>query len=673
LRVRTLLLVLLAVVPALLLMAWSARQQRLAAAEQTRTNTLRVARLAASDAQGKISAARQFLTALARLPMIRDHDSAKADAVFSRLLGQFPIYANIGAADVNGVVFGSGVPLSAPVNISDRGYFKKALEGKRFAVGDYQVGRITGTPTINFACPAFDSSGQVVAIAYAALRLDWVSRLSAWQLPDGATLTIVDDAGTILLRYPESDQWIGRSVPDSLLARSIRRTPEATVEGESLDGTQRLIAFTPLATGAQRKVYVVVGVPIEAVYGDVDEIFMRNMAGMGFVAILALLAAWLGGDWFFLRQVKALIHASRRISAGDLSARTGSRYGRDELSQLTQAFDEMADSLEELTGRQELILSSAGEGICGVDTNGVIGFANPAAARMLGYTQEEMIGSSSHALLGHSLRDGTPHLPDRCPICAAYREGAAHRSDDEIFHRKDGTPIPVDYVATPAREHGRVIGAVIVFKDITARKQYEEEVGKAHQQVLESAIEKKQFYREVIRSVTHDKLHLLDRSDIREEGRLLLEGDLNTPQDDRAARHEIRDITKAAGMSLDDAQQLVLAVGEASTNSVKHATQGRYAVYETDDRIIVRVSDKGPGISPENLPATLLQAGFSTKVSLGMGYTLMLELVDRVFLTTDPEGTTIQLEKYIQPDKRPASPLALAMQRFATKEPVIQG
>jgi PAS domain S-box-containing protein len=667
LRLRTLLLVLLAIVPALLLMAWSARQQRRAAAEQMRTSTLRMSRLAASDAQGKISGARQFLTALSRLTVVRQRDAAKADAIFKNLLSQFPIYANIGAADVNGVVFGSAVAAKGPVSIADRGYFQNAIRGKRFAVGDYQVGRITHTPTINFACPAFDASGNVQAVVFAALRLDWVSRLSAWQLPDDATLTILDDAGIVLLRYPGSDRWVGRKAPNSVLAQALRRGPEGTMEGDGLDGTERLIAFTPLATGAQRRVYVAVGVPLATVYGNIDSIFARNMAGMGVVAILALVAAWVGGDWFFLRQVKALIHASRRIREGDLSARTGSRYGRDELSQLTLAFDEMADSLEELTGRQELILSSAGEGICGVDTNGIIGFANPAAARMLGYTIEEMSGRPSHEILGHSNRDGVPFDPAACPLCAAYLQGTPYRSDDETFHRKDGQPVPVDYVATPAREHGVVQGAVIVFKDITTRKEYEREMAKAHQEVLEAALEKKHFYREVIRSVTQDKLHLVDRGDIHDEGRLLTSGSLNTPDEDRAARRSIRNAACEAGMSIEDAQQLMLAVGEASTNAVKHATEGSYAIFATDDCIVVRVCDHGAGISTENLPATLLQRGFSTKVSLGMGYTLMLELVDRVQLTTDPQGTIIQLEKYIRPADRPASPLAMAMERFATK------
>lgn len=667
LRLRTLMLVLLAVVPALGLMAWSARQQRRGAAEQARSGALRMARLAASDAQGKIGAARQFLSSVARLPAVVQHDEARSDAIFRNFLNQFPVYANIGAADVNGRVFASALPFSGPVGISDRGYFQAALRGKRFAVGDYQVGRITHTPSVNFAAPAYDDAGNVSAVVFAALKLDWVSRLSAWQLPDGASLTILDDTGTVLLRYPDSDEWIGRRVPDSVVARAIRQHQENTVEGTGLDGVPRMIAFTPLATGAQRRVFVAVGVPLETVYGGIDDIFARNMAGMGVVAVLALFAAWYGGDWFFLRQVTALIRASRRIQAGDLSARTGSPLGRDELSQLTAAFDDMADSLEELTGLQELILSSAGEGICGVDHRGMITFVNPAAARMLDYSQEEMIGRPSHTVFGHARPDGYAYDPTTCPICAAHRDGAVHRSDDEVFYRKDGTPLPVDYVATPAREHGEIIGAVLVFKDITSRKKYETEVARAHQEVLEAALEKKHFYRDVIRSVTNDKLRLVDRSEIPNEGTTRMEGALETPEEDRAARKAVRTVATKAGMSQEDVQQLTLAVGEATTNTVRHATGGRFTIYTTDDRVIVRVADSGPGISTENLPATLLQAGFSTKISLGMGYTLMLQLVDRVFLTTGPEGTVIQLEKYILPEKRPASPLALAMERFANK------
>jgi PAS domain S-box-containing protein len=121
----------------------------------------------------------------------------------------------------------------------------------------------------------------------------------------------------------------------------------------------------------------------------------------------------------------------------------------------------------------QLILRAAGEGIYGVDANGITTFVNPAAARMLGYHADELVGRGMHAAIHHSHPDGSGYDADRCPIYGAFREGAVHRRDDEVFWRKDGTSFPVEYTSTPVVDRGRIIGAVIVFRDISDRRDAE--------------------------------------------------------------------------------------------------------------------------------------------------------------------------------------------------------
>jgi PAS domain S-box-containing protein len=324
----------------------------------------------------------------------------------------------------------------------------------------------------------------------------------------------------------------------------------------------------------------------------------------------------------------------------------------------------MATSLERLTSRNDTILASAGEGIVGVDVNGATTFVNPMAARLLGYAPSELIGRSHHATVHHSRADGTPYPETECPVMASCTDGTPHRGDDEVLWRKDGTCFPVDYVASPAREGKRTVGAVITFKDITERKNAEEELRRAHEEVLEAESEKKRFYRDAIRSVTQGKLHLVDEGEIPVEGERLLETSLESPDDDRASRKMLRAAAESAGMSTERARELVMAAGEAATNAVKHASNGRAEVFSAPDRIIVRISDHGAGIPEQDLPATLLQPGFSTKVSLGMGYTLMLQLADRVWLSTGPAGTVVQVEKWLKPAEKPFTPIETALSRF---------
>lgn len=134
-----------------------------------------------------------------------------------------------------------------------------------------------------------------------------------------------------------------------------------------------------------------------------------------------------------------------------------------------------------LKRRNELILASAGEGIYGLDAEGNTTFCNPAAAAMMGWSAEEMLGKPQHALIHHSKPGGDHYPRSECPIYAAITDGLVHREDNEVFWRKDGTSFPVEYVSTPVRdEDGKLIGAVVTFNDITERK--------AREEVLRSAL-----------------------------------------------------------------------------------------------------------------------------------------------------------------------------------------
>lgn len=196
------------------------------------------------------------------------------------------------------------------------------------------------------------------------------------------------------------------------------------------------------------------------------------------------------------------------------------------------------------------------------------------------------------------------------------------------------------------------------------RKQAEEALEAAHQRLLQSETEKRRFFSEVIRAVTHDKFHLVVHAEIPTQGHTVLYVPLDSPESYRALRARLKEIATAAGMDPKDADDLVLAVAEAATNAIKHAGGGCCELCQAADRLVARVSDHGKGIRPEDLPRTIFVPGFSTKVSLGMGYTLMLELVDDLWLATGPAGTVVQLEKWIHPEKHVKALLPTTWERL---------
>lgn len=127
--------------------------------------------------------------------------------------------------------------------------------------------------------------------------------------------------------------------------------------------------------------------------------------------------------------------------------------------------------LEQLRRQHQLILNAVGEGVYGLDLEGNATFVNPAAAAMIGWDADDLIGESMHAVLHHSYSDGCCYPREKCPIYAAFRDGVIHRVTDEVFWRKDGSQFPVEYISTPMRdEQGQLIGAVVAFRDITQHK-----------------------------------------------------------------------------------------------------------------------------------------------------------------------------------------------------------
>ncbi len=141
---------------------------------------------------------------------------------------------------------------------------------------------------------------------------------------------------------------------------------------------------------------------------------------------------------------------------------------------LAQEREQAEEQLMQATRQKELILNSVGEGIYGLDLEGNATFANPAAEKMLGYTEEELLGKPQHALIHHSKQDGSPYPREECHIFAAIMDGRVHREADEVFWRKDGTSFPVEYVSTPILENENLVGAVVTFRDITERKKAEQ-------------------------------------------------------------------------------------------------------------------------------------------------------------------------------------------------------
>jgi PAS domain S-box-containing protein len=347
LRVRAIILVLIAVLPALglVLFANLRWQQHIMADAQ---NDALTAAKSVSEVQNiLIQDARQFLLTLAHIPQVQSRDPQTCDRIFDNLHKNFPYYTSILALNPDGQIFASSPALSKPINLGQREWFQRLLATRAFVVGDYQVGKVSGKRSLIFACPVFDQAGQLIAVLATGLNLDWLNELLAKStLPPGASLAVVDRRGTVLARYPHPEEFVGKLKPESALVRALLAKGEGVIEAKGLDGALRLFGFTSLGA-VPKDIYVVIGIPKAAAFAGPRRELAVNLIMFSLVALLALAAAWFGGEAFILRPINALLGVTRRLTDGELSARAGSAYTAGELGQLSQAFDQMADVLQQ--------------------------------------------------------------------------------------------------------------------------------------------------------------------------------------------------------------------------------------------------------------------------------------------------------------------------------------
>ena len=345
LRFRLLLPFLLSLIPILALMLYSASLQRRLVTAEVQANWRNLARLAAGEQERSIAGARQLLALAATLPEVRGGDSAACHALFADLLKRHPSYLNLGAAGPDGAILCAAAPSDRRLALADAAVIERAVQAGEFVVGEYQVGRIAGKASLLCAYPVLDATGRAGAAVFATLDLGWLTRLATeTRLPPGAALVVIDGRGTILARHPEPEEWVGKSLPDEPLLRTILAQKDGAAELPGVDRIARLYAFTELP-GPPKAVYMSIGIPREAALAAAKRISAWSLWGLALVGLLTFAGAWILGDLVVLRRLKALGAAAGRIIGGDLSARAPVG-DEDEIGAMAHAFNDMASRLE---------------------------------------------------------------------------------------------------------------------------------------------------------------------------------------------------------------------------------------------------------------------------------------------------------------------------------------
>ena len=258
-------------------------------------------------------------------------------------------------------------------------------------------------------------------------------------------------------------------------------------------------------------------------------------------------------------SLRALVDSSDEL--GELSAGVNDMLEQiqrrdSELGQyhenLEKLVAERTAELALLSDRQRIILESAGEGILGFDEAGRHVFVNNLACELLGLAPDELLGKSIHDVWQHSALDGSRCYSDNCRTIVALREGRAISVDDEIFWRSDQLSFPVEYIMSPMKKDDKVIGAVLIFHDISARRAVERDLFNA-KELAEAANRAKS---EFLASMTHEIRtpmnailgfgHLLRRTPLNEKQQNYLNTIVSSGQLLINIINDILDLTKVA-------------------------------------------------------------------------------------------------------------------------------
>lgn len=353
-KVSVLLVVFFEVIPNLGEFWYTARETQKEAVSFANQEAVNLLHLASYDYERALEKVEQLLMVLAAVPELSNPASPRCSQFLDKIRLQYPIYANLGVIALNGDPVCSGLEVKSKINLSDRLYFTKALKTKKFSIGEFQVGRITGKPTVNFGYPLVDAKKNIRGVLFAAVDLNVLKQMTVKAgLPMQASFFILDENGKFLVRHPASEEAVGHAIQDPSILTKLKSG------GEQIFELDKMYAATKLSSDPQAgAIYIAVGVPKFVFLSKFDTILKTRLWHEGLSTFIQILFAW-GAGFLFLWQLKKLDKVATRIKQGDLTARINLKAGFGEIERLAATFDNMASQIEAENKRLQFLSESA--------------------------------------------------------------------------------------------------------------------------------------------------------------------------------------------------------------------------------------------------------------------------------------------------------------------------
>lgn len=350
LTTRILILAGAALLPGVIAGAYNELALRAQRSEEVNQLAMRNTRQAAAFVEQVMQSIKGVLTtvAVAGIPS----EQTACNAFMASLRGSLDYLGGVGLIDADGKLRCAS-RASPPVDLNDRTYFQEAQRTGEFVVGEFVEGRVTQRPQLITALPLPGQAARP-AVLFAGLELDWLQkRIENLDVPSGANITIADRKGVIIARSPQSERFIGTSIPQAFM-HLVNAPAPGTLELKSQDGTVRILAYSPVAV-EPKGLYVSSGLSKENAFLAINRSSAFAALVIGAGALLAMTLALLLGRLFIERPVGRILLSIDSWRAGNVSARTGANAKQGEIGAIGWSLDRLLDELESRNQQRDLL------------------------------------------------------------------------------------------------------------------------------------------------------------------------------------------------------------------------------------------------------------------------------------------------------------------------------
>lgn len=390
LRARLLSLIVVALIPAVAVQLYFAREARMTREAADRAEVVRLARLVAADLESVVEGVRQFLGAIASIEAVATGEVGSCTTTLRALAQDNPRYATLSVTDQTGRIICSATPIAVGIDISGLPQFRLARETGGFAMGEYAIGRGTGRQSLHFGLPLPAARYGREGVVIAALDLQWLGqRLAEVPLPPGGSVLVADRKGIVLGHWPNPEHHVGQAAPAAML-RTLQADKLGAEEYVGLDGVRRFHAALPLGkrpTGLS----ISVGRDPSQAEAEVSAISRQTTLLILAAGLVALGLGLLAARRFMEQPVEALVRAMERWRAGDPATRVcgDPRFrglGKDnEFRRIAASFDQAAAAVEEREAQFRQIGEALEDGLAITETkSGRLLYASPGFCRLAG-------------------------------------------------------------------------------------------------------------------------------------------------------------------------------------------------------------------------------------------------------------------------------------------------